>query len=204
MRTTCTLPVRLETCPKASMRRTSDADLVEAIAVGDREALGTLFVRHNVRIHRFINRFTGNASLAEDVVSEVFIAVWRAAGGFKKNCQVSTWLLAIARYKAIEVLKRASHEQLDEQAAMSTLVAADDPEASANELSRRSILQKCLMQLTTTQREVLDLIYYHERTPEQVAEIAGIPRATVKTRAFYARRRMAELLRSAGIDEANA
>ncbi len=85
MRTTCTLPVRLETCPKASMRRTSDADLVEAIAVGDREALGTLFVRHNVRIHRFINRFTGNASLAEDVVSEVFIAVWRAAGGLQEK-----------------------------------------------------------------------------------------------------------------------
>jgi RNA polymerase sigma-70 factor (ECF subfamily) len=203
MRTTCTLPAQLETCPKASIRKTSDVDLIEAIAMGDRQALGTLFARYHVRIYRFIVRFTGNASVAEDVVSEVFIAVWRAAGGFKKTCQVSTWLLAIARYKAIEALKRTPHEQLDDQMAMNALVAADDPEASANESSRRSIIQKCLMQLTTTQREILDLIYYHERTPEQVAEIAGIPRGTVKTRAFYARRRLAELLRDVGINEAN-
>jgi RNA polymerase sigma-70 factor (ECF subfamily) len=59
------------------------------------------------------------------------------------------------------------------------------------------------MQLPTPQREILDLIYYHERTPEQIAEIARIPRGTVKTRAFYARKRLAELLRNAGINEVN-
>jgi RNA polymerase sigma-70 factor (ECF subfamily) len=195
MRTTCSLPAIL---------KTSDEDLIAAIAAGDRDAMGTLFTRHSVSVYRFIVRFTRDASLAEDIVSDVFLTVWRGAAGFKQNSQVLTWLLAIARYKAIAALKRSSHERLEDQTAMTALVAADNPEASANQTSRRAVIKRCLMQLPEPQRELLDLVYYHERTLEQVAEIIGIPRGTVKTRVFYARKRMTELLRDAGIREFNS
>jgi RNA polymerase sigma-70 factor (ECF subfamily) len=59
-----------------------------------------LYARHNVRMYRFIVRLTGNQSLAEHLVSEVFLDVWRQAESFESKSQVSTWLLAIARYKA--------------------------------------------------------------------------------------------------------
>jgi RNA polymerase sigma-70 factor, ECF subfamily len=198
MQSTYALPVLPRTRSLTLTERTSDEHLINAIAMGDRQALGTLFARHNIRVYRFIVRFTGNASLAEDMVSEVFLAVWLGAASFKKNSRVSTWLLAIARNKTIAALRRISEQQLDDETAAG-LVAADDPETSAAQTHRRAIIRKCLMELPTAHREILDLIYYHEKTLCEVAEIVGIPYTTVKTRVFYARRRMSELLESAGV-----
>src|ERR1700751_6286564 len=85
---------------------TSDEELIEVIADGDKRAIQVLYARHNVRVYRFILRLTGNQSLAEDLVSEVFLDVWRQAEAFESKSQVSTWLLAIARYKSLSALRR--------------------------------------------------------------------------------------------------
>ena len=83
----------------------------------------SLYVRHHVRVYRFILRMTNDVSLAEDIVSEVFIGAWRQAGGFKSKSQVSTWLLAIARNRALSALSRRQDEQLSEEMAN----AIEDP-----------------------------------------------------------------------------
>jgi RNA polymerase sigma-70 factor (ECF subfamily) len=183
----------------ASAQATSDEDLVRAIAAGDRNAMHALYARHNVRVYRFVLRLTNDTSLAEDLVSEVFIDVWRHADGFKEKSQVSTWLLAIARYKALSALRRRPDEQLDDCAAAAIEDPADDPEAFADSQGRSAIVQKCLMQLSAAHREVIDLVYYHEKPVEEVAGIVGVPVSTVKTRMFYARQRMGALLEAAGI-----
>jgi RNA polymerase sigma-70 factor (ECF subfamily) len=183
----------------ASAQATSDEDLVRAIAAGDRNAMHALYARHNVRVYRFVLRLTNDTSLAEDLVSEVFIDVWRHADGFKEKSQVSTWLLAIARYKALSALRRRPDEQLDDCAAAAIEDPADDPETFADSQGRSSIVQKCLMQLSAAHREVIDLVYYHEKSVEEVAGIVGVPVSTVKTRMFYARQRMGALLEAAGI-----
>src|SRR4051812_25140080 len=100
---------------KTSSAERSDEALIESIARGDKIAMRVLFARHNVRIYRFAQRFTKNSSIAEDVVSEVFLEVWRHAAGFEARSQVSTWLLGIARHKAISYLRRRSETQLDEE-----------------------------------------------------------------------------------------
>ena len=74
----------------------------------------------------------------------------------------------------------------------------DDPEVLVHNKERSAIMQKCLSQLSAAQREVIDLVYYHEKKVEEVAQIIGVPASTVKTRMFYARQRMAELLQNAG------
>src|ERR1051325_8476515 len=102
---------------KTSVPETSDESLVGLIAGGDKRAMQVLYARHNVRVYRFILRLTGNASTAEDLVSEVFLDVWRQAEAFESKSQVSTWLLAIARYKALSALRRRTDEQLDDQMA---------------------------------------------------------------------------------------
>jgi RNA polymerase sigma-70 factor (ECF subfamily) len=61
-------------------------------------------------------------------------------------------------------------------------------------------LRKCLSALSAEHREVIDLVYYHEKSVEEVAEIVGIPENTVKTRMFYARKKLGELLKAAGIE----
>jgi RNA polymerase sigma-70 factor (ECF subfamily) len=96
---------------------TSDSALIQSIAVGDRHAMRILFARHNVRVYRFLLRFVADNSTAEDLVSEVFLDVWRQAAQFQARSQVSTWLLAIARNKALTVLRRRSTEELDEEQA---------------------------------------------------------------------------------------
>ena len=132
-------------------------------------------------------RLTGNASLSEDLLSEVFLYVWRQADAFEAKSKVSTWLLAIARYKAISALRRRSDEQLDDVTAAVVEDPADDPEIAFHGKQRSALVRKCLMKLSPAHRQVIDLVYYHEKSIDEVAQIVGIPASTVKTRMFYAR-----------------
>jgi RNA polymerase sigma-70 factor (ECF subfamily) len=175
---------------------TSDEALIRAIGEGDKRAMHDLFTRHNVRVYRFVLRLTGRPSLAEDLVNEVFLEVWRHADRFEARSQVSTWLLAIARFKAISAMRQRQHEELDEDVMMQVEDPADDPEESVMKSDRSALVRKCLTQLSPTHREIIDLVYYHEKSVAEAGEIIGIPQATVKTRMFYARKQLAELLRN--------
>jgi RNA polymerase sigma-70 factor (ECF subfamily) len=177
----------------------SDETLVSAIATGDRRAMRALYIRHHVRVYRFILRFITDSSLAEDIVSDVFLDVWRQAGGFKAKARAFTWILAIARYKALSVRRGLRDEQLDERAVLSIADPTDDAETMVERQGRSTVVRQCLSQLSTIHREVLDLVYYHEKSIDEVAQIVGVPASTVKTRIFYARKRMESLLDSAGI-----
>ena len=176
----------------------ADEALIQAIAKGDRTAMQTLYRRHHVRIYRFILRLTNDASSAEDLVSEVFIGARRHAGSFRSKSQVSTWLLAIARNKALSALGRRRDEQLDDEAAELIADPAGNAETMIEDQGRSAIIRKCLLQLSSDHREVIDLVYYHEKTVEEVAQIIHVPASTVKTRMFYARKRMEKLLTASG------
>src|SRR4029453_4231536 len=95
---------------RAPVQDTSDETLIELIADGDKRAMQVLYARHNVRVYRFILRLTGNQTLAEDLVSEVFLDVWRQAEGFESKSQGSTWLLAIAGSKGVPRGRRGTEE----------------------------------------------------------------------------------------------
>ena len=183
-----------------AMQATSDEALISRIAAGDRLAMQVLFARHHVRVYRFVLRLVSNPTLAEDLISEVFLDVWRQAGKFEARSAASTWLLAIARFKALSALRRKPEEELDEDAAGAIEDPADDPEVSVQKKDKGEILRKCLTALSPDHREIIDLVYYHEKSVEEVAAIVGIPEATVKTRMFYARKKMSELLKAAGVD----
>lgn len=168
----------------------SDDTLVKLIAGGDKDAMQTLFRRHNVSIYRFILRLVNDTSSAEDLTSEVFLEVWRQAGQFAGRSQVSTWLLSIARDKALSALPRRATEAPNEEA----IDPSDTPEAAMERGQRNKSMRETLMQLTPAHREVIDLVYYHERSVAEVAAIVGIPQNTVQTRLFHARKRMAKLV----------
>ena len=159
-----------------------------------------LFARHQVRVFRFVLRLVGNQAAAEDLISEVFLDVWRQADRFEGRSAVSTWLLAIARFKALSLMRRKPDEELDEETAGAIEDRSDDPEVAVQKKDKSAVLRKCLRVLSPEHREVIDLVYYHEKTVQEVAELVGIPEATVKTRMFYARKRLSELLKTAGID----
>jgi RNA polymerase sigma-70 factor, ECF subfamily len=180
----------------------SDEALVQLMADEDKRALKLLYLRHRDRVRRFVTRLTGNDAVAEEVVNEVLLEAWRHAGDFEGRSQVTTWLMSIARFKAISECRRRSEAQLDESAAAIIEDPADTPAVSMDKRERTDILQRCLAKLTPLHREVINLIYYQGRKIEEVARFTGAPINTVKTRMHHARRRMAELLAEAGVDRA--
>ena len=186
----------------APPQATSDEALMARIAAGDREAMRALYLRHNVRVHRFVMRLVRNQAVAEDIISEVFLDVWRQGGSFEGRSAVSTWLLAIARFKALSILRRKREDELDDEGATAVEDPNDNPETVVEKMDRSDILRQCLTELSREHREIIDLVYYHEKSVEEVARLVGIPEATVKTRMFYARKRLSGLLRSAGVDRA--
>jgi RNA polymerase sigma-70 factor (ECF subfamily) len=172
----------------------SDEALMKAIAGGDESAMRTLYGRHSVRVYHFIARLITDAGRAEDLVSEVFIDVWRQADRFEGRSQVSTWILSIARFKALSALHRRRDSQIDEVNMELIEDSADTPEKVVLNLDRSAQLRICLAQMSRDHRDILDLVYYQEKSVEEVAEVIQIPKSTVKTRMFYARKRLAQLL----------
>jgi RNA polymerase sigma-70 factor, ECF subfamily len=179
---------------------TTDDMLLESIADGGRTAMHILYSRHNVRVYRFILRIVRDRSVAEDLVSQVFLDVWRTASQFEGRSQVSTWLLSIARFKALTALRQRRHEDIDQEDVRQIADEADTPETSLDRSNTSAILRACVAKLSPAHREIVDLVYYHEKSVEEVAEIISVPANTVKTRMFYARKQLADLLKGAGVN----
>jgi RNA polymerase sigma-70 factor, ECF subfamily len=174
----------------------SDEVLIRRIAGGDQLAMQTLFVRHRVALYRWLLRLVGDEALAEDLLSDVFLDVWRQAAKFEARSSVSTWLLAIARYKTLSARRRRIDAELDEVA---VIIAdpADNPELVLHKKNQAELVRHSLARLSPEHGEVIDLVYYHGKSVREVAEIVGVAAATVKTRMFYARKKLAELFEAA-------
>ena len=178
----------------AAGETSSDEILVERIAAGNKFAMQTLFARHRTSVYRWLLRFVSNETLAEDLLSEVFLDVWRQAARFECRSSVSTWLLAIARHKALSARRRRTDAELDEKIEATVADPADDPEVALQEKNRDELVRRALIRLSPQRRQVIDLVYYHEKSVDEVAQILSAPPATVKTRMFYARKKLAELV----------
>jgi RNA polymerase sigma-70 factor, ECF subfamily len=173
----------------------SDEILIERIAAGNKLAMQALFARHRTSVYRWLLRFVSNETLAEDLLSEVFLDVWRQAARFECRSSVSTWLLSIARHKALSARWRRTEAELDEKIQATVADPADDPEVALWEKDRDELLRRALTRLSPEHRQVIDLVYYHEKSVDEVAQILDLPPATVKTRMFYARKKLAELVK---------
>src|SRR6202167_6218401 len=144
-----------------AMQAPADEALIGRIARGDRLAMQVLFARHHVRVYRYVLRVLRDEMAAEDVIGDVFLDVWRQADRFEGRSAVSTWLLAIARFKALSSMRRRPDEELDEEAAGAIEDASDTPEVSLQKKDKSGLLRKCLEQLSREHREVIYIVYYN-------------------------------------------
>ena len=180
--------------PHEAASETSDEMLIGRIAGGDQLAMRTLFARHRVALYRWLLRLVRDEAPAEDLLSDVFLDVWRQAASFRGRASVSTWLLAIARHMAASARRRRNDAELDEATVSTVPDPADDAEVTLQKKNRAEALRQSLHRLSPDHREVIDLAYYHGKSVKEIAEIVSISEATVKTRMFYARRKLAELV----------
>ena len=180
--------------PLTGSQAPSDEALLRLISKREQHAMRILFSRHRVRVFRFALSITKDQWLAEEVVSDVFLDVRRRANSFKGRSQVSTWLLGIARNKALMSMRRPEHQRLNEELADTIDDTTESPEAAMQRRQTRTILADCIVQLPAIHREIIDLVYYHQKSIAEAAEILEVPKNTVKTRMFYARKRIAQML----------
>jgi RNA polymerase sigma-70 factor (ECF subfamily) len=180
-----------------SLNGQSDQSLIKAVAAADQAAMRTLYLRHNACVFRFIARMLNDAGRAEDLVSEVFIDVWTQADHFQGRSKVLTWILSIARHKALSALlaqRRRRIAEIDDTAMELIEDTSDTPEQMILIEDCSAQLRTCLALMSQEHREIIDLVYYCEKTVDEAAEIIQMPKNTVKTRMFYARKRLGKLL----------
>jgi RNA polymerase sigma-70 factor, ECF subfamily len=180
--------------PAVAREASSDETLIGRIASGDQLAMRLLFARHGLPLYRWLLRIVRDQTLAEDLLSEVFLDVWRRAASFEgrasiSSSSVSIWLLAMARSKALSARRRRT--------AMEPVGPADDQEIVQWKRNSGELLRRALARLSPEHGEIIDLVYYHGKSIEEVAEIVGTAEATVKTRMCHARKQLAELVRAA-------
>jgi RNA polymerase sigma-70 factor (ECF subfamily) len=180
--------------------QTDDRTLITRIAGQDQAALRALLGRHQLRVYRFVLRIVRREAVAEEVTNEVFLEAWRNAKSYEARSSVGTWLLSIAHNRAVSAMRRRREEAIDEETAGAIADDSDDPEVVAQKLDKAAQMRRCISALSAEHRTIIDLVYYHEKSINEVSEILGIPLNTVKTRMFYARKKLSELLAAAGID----
>ncbi|SNY94194.1 RNA polymerase sigma-70 factor, ECF subfamily [Cohaesibacter sp. ES.047] len=177
-----------------------DLELLRQIASNDRKAIALLYQRHHLRLYRYLLRFVKSEAVAEELVNETFIDVWRAAGKFEGRSQVSSWIISIGRNKAISLLRKKSDAELDDDYATSLEDDSDTPEVTTLKQDKAVLMRICINKLSDEHREAIDLVYYQEKAIKEIAVILSVPENTVKTRVFHARKKLSELLSKSGID----
>ena len=182
-----------------------DGQLVELVAQKDAGALEALYERYGRPAYSLARRILTDETLAQDVVQEVFLSLWRDARRFDAGRgTVATYLLSMTHHRAVDVVRReenlrrwrTSDEGLELEPDPKARVE-DEVEAS----ERRSEVRAALAELPAAQREALLLAYFGGYTQREVAALVGVPLGTVKTRMAAGMRKMREALQDAGREE---
>src|SRR6516164_4005010 len=172
----------------------SQEDLVESlsrVARGDKRAFEALYAATCVKLYGVVVRILGRRDLAQDVLQDVYVRVWQRAGEFDPTLgSPITWMVAIARNRALDEVKRKTMRSLDDMPELLQLPGEDDPHASLERDEERRRLQACLDGLEVEKRQILRLAYHYGMTREEIARRLDRPTATVKT---WLRRSLAQL-----------
>ena len=176
--------------------RSEDAQLLKLIQAGDRDAFSTLYLKYQPRFLKYCTRVLQNdVALAADIVDEAMIEIWKSAGNFAGKSLPSTWMYSIMRFRLIGYLRKNKEILLeDDSVAMNMEDTALRPDEELELSQANSSLVTQMGQLSDKHREVLELVYFKELSVREVAVALGISEGTVKTRMFYARKHLKEIL----------
>lgn len=166
-----------------------DRDLLAAGAAGDRAAFERLYLRHERRVYQYVLSIIRDRQAAEEVVVDSMTSVWKDAGRFAGNSRVSTWILGIARHKALDVLRKRARRgvemPLDEAHDLAT--EQESPVDAVDRVSSASLARRAMAQLSAEHQEILRLAFFEELAYDEIASLLSIPANTVKTRVYYAK-----------------
>lgn len=179
-----------------SLEALADADLVALTAAGDVEAFSVLYRRHASLMLTMAWRVLGNRQDAEEVLQDSSLHAWKKAGEYEhERSSVVTWLTLITRSRSLDRLRsQRSVNRVETDYGLQEAIAAQPPMTQVMDRERSSRVLAAVQELPATQRRVLELCYYGGFSQQEVAEHAGIPLGTVKSRARLAMKTLRQAL----------
>ncbi|HZL15198.1 MAG TPA: sigma-70 family RNA polymerase sigma factor [Verrucomicrobiae bacterium] len=182
--------------PTPDDRRAEEAALLVRIREQDERAIEALYERYSGPLYSLAYQVTGGDRFAQDVVQEVFVAVWKNAGRFDPaRGSLSSWLFALARHKAIDLVRReANVRRHTADVDLELEEAADDVDQEAWRRVRRDAVRAAMAQLPEAQRVAVEMAFFGGLTHVEISEALGIPLGTAKTRIRTALLRLRDIL----------
>ena len=175
-----------------------DEELIARVRWHEEPALATIYDRYSRLIYTIALRIVGDPESAEEVMQDVFQAVWQSAGSFQPNGNFSAWLIGIARHRAIDATRsrrhraRAREELLDDE----RVAGGSAGDGGADVLMLRAVVRAALAELPASQRQAIELGYYGGLTHTEIAAQLGEPVGTVKSRMRMGLSKLRELLKT--------
>jgi RNA polymerase sigma-70 factor, ECF subfamily len=167
------------------------------VADKDETAFSELYQRYSKPLYNYLHHLIYEEAIAEDLLQEVFLAVWEGARRYRGQAKVKTWIYQIAHYKAVSWLRRNGHPF--QSIYSKDVVSGENLEAELVESMRRKQIQSALNRLSLDHREVVELAFFHDMSYVDIAKVMSCPIGTVKSRMSYARKHLNQILRESGI-----
>jgi RNA polymerase sigma factor (sigma-70 family) len=184
-----------------------DESLISALAGGAVWAMDLLYQRYSGLLYSLAYRVVADLRVAEDLLQEVFLAVWQHAPSYDpQSGSVSSWLTSIMRHRAIDYLRRTHRRNTSndvpwEVSEQDQNMASPDVWDEAWRSVQSSLVRECLMRLLPEQRTVIELAYFEGRTQSEIARICQVPLGTVKARMRLALRHLKRELEKRGMSD---
>jgi len=176
---------------KARSKQTEvDFDLISSVAQGDSQALEEIYIQYNTHIFNYLVRLIHEVSIAEEILQEVFLAVWNGAAKFRGGSSVKTWIFRIAHNQAVSWVRqyksKGEHLLVEEKMLEGLTIDHSTPEDDFFSQWRSGQIITALDHLSENHRAVIELAYVHDFTYMEIADVLNCPTGTVKSRMSYA------------------
>jgi RNA polymerase sigma-70 factor, ECF subfamily len=182
----------------------TDSDLMKACSPNNDEAFAVLYQRYERRIFQYLMTMMNDGALAEETLVEVMLAIWKGLHTFQGQSKVSTWILGIARHKAVDALRKLTSLQrsgMPLEDIIESAVSDENPMEDSQQKRLAAITNRALTTLTVEHREILHMAFYEGLSYPEIAALLGIPLNTVKTRVYYAKQQLKKCLQRQGLTE---
>jgi RNA polymerase sigma factor (sigma-70 family) len=174
-----------------------DVALLDRVARGDLSAFESLFQSYYPRLRRFLGRRARRPQMIDEIVNDTMFIIWRKAGTFDSRSKASTWILGIALRRALKAIERSDRASALDSRELH-IAAEPSPEENLSRTQLRARLDRALRRLSPEHRAVIEMTYFEGYSCHEIATFVGCPVDTVKSRMFYARRRLKVVLAESG------
>ena len=180
----------------------TDSDLLQSCIPNNQEAFAILYQRYEKRVFQYLMTILNEATLAEETLVEVMLALWKGLQTFQGQSKVSTWIFGIAHHKAVDALRKVTSQQRGGIPLEDIIETAESHENPLNDTQQKRMAEltnQGLMTLSPDHREILHMAFFEELSYPEIGKLLKIPVNTVKTRVYYAKQQLKKSLQHQGV-----